>query len=97
MYVYTQLGGEEGDFRKYYCGKFDRSFTSLSNILAGVKLVVDLSLVRHDGGGTQYTFLEAIHNNCALILHRRWIEDVDRNIVISKRATIVLQLRMKKN
>lgn len=77
MYVYTQLGGEVGDFRKYYCGKFDRSFTSLSNILAGVKLVVDLSLVRHDGGGTQYTFLEAIHNNCALILHRRWIEDVD--------------------
>jgi hypothetical protein len=77
MYVYTQLGGEEGDFRKYYCGKFDRSFMSLSNILAGVKLVVDLSLVRYDGGGTQYTFLEAIHNNCALILHRRWIEDVD--------------------
>jgi hypothetical protein len=39
--------------------------------------MVDLSLIRHDGGGTQYTFLEAIHNNTALIMNRKWIEDVD--------------------
>jgi hypothetical protein len=78
MYVYLHLGGEKGDFNKYYHGKFDRSFTSLSNIISQTKFVVDLSLVRHDGGGTQYTFLEAIHNDCALILHRKWIEGVDQ-------------------
>jgi hypothetical protein len=77
MYVYLHLGGEKGDFKKYYYGKFDRSFTSLSDIIAQAKFVVDLSLVRYDGGGTQYTFLEAIHNGCALILHRKWIEDLD--------------------
>jgi hypothetical protein len=36
-----------------------------------------LSVLKQDGGGTQYTFLEAIHNDCALILHRQWIEDVN--------------------
>lgn len=77
MYVHLFLGGYDGDFNKYYCGIFDKSFSSISNLLAGVKFVVDLSVLKHDGGGTQYTFLEAIHNDCALILHRKWIENVN--------------------
>ena len=77
MYVHLFLGGYDGDFNKYYCGIFDKSFSSLSNLLAGVKFVVDLSVLKHDGGGTQYTFLEAIHNDCALILHRKWIENIN--------------------
>ena len=56
---------------------FDKSFSTLSEILAEAKFVVDLSILKHDGGGTQYTFLEAIHNDCALILHRKWIEGGD--------------------
>jgi hypothetical protein len=39
--------------------------------------MVDLSVLRHDGGGTQYTFLEAIHNDTALIINRKWIENVN--------------------
>ena len=77
MYVHLFLGGYNGDFNKYYYGIFDKSFSTLSNILDGVKFVVDLSVLKHDGGGTQYTFLEAIHNDCALILHRNWIENVN--------------------
>ena len=77
MYVHLLLGGYNGDFNKYYHGIFDKSFSTLSNLLAGVKFVVDLSVLKHDGGGTQYTFLEAIHNDCALILHRKWIENVN--------------------
>jgi hypothetical protein len=77
MYVYFHLGGQKGDFKNNYYGKFDRSFSSLSNIISQSKFVVDLSLVKYDGGGTQYTFLEAIHNDCALILHRNWIEDLN--------------------
>ena len=74
VYVYTFLGGFQGDFSKYFRGTFGKSFSILSEILAGAKFVVDLSVLKHDGGGTQYTFLEAIHNGCALILHRKWIE-----------------------
>jgi hypothetical protein len=75
IYVYRTLGGERGEFGKYYFGKFEKSFSTLTNILSGVKFVVDLSVLKHDGGGTQYTFLEAIHNGCALILHRKWLEN----------------------
>jgi hypothetical protein len=65
MYVHLYLGGRKGDFNKYYYGIFDKSFSTLSNILAQARFVVDLSVLKYDGGGTQYTFLEAIHNGCA--------------------------------
>jgi glycosyltransferase involved in cell wall biosynthesis len=77
VYVHSFLGGFQGDFSKYFCGIFGKSFSILSEILAEAKFVVDLSVLKNDGGGTQYTFLEAIHNDCALILHRKWIEGGD--------------------
>ena len=39
--------------------------------------MVDLSFLPNDGGGTQYTFLDALYHNCAIILNRQWIENVD--------------------
>ena len=33
-----------------------------------------MSIIKGDGGGTQYTFLEAIHHDCALILHKEWVD-----------------------
>jgi hypothetical protein len=74
-YVYHKLGKEH--FEQYYYGTFKKSFAAVSKILSKAKFMVDLSLLLHDGGGTQYTFLEAIHNNTALIINRKWIEDVD--------------------
>jgi glycosyltransferase involved in cell wall biosynthesis len=50
------------------------TFRQLTNILSRAKYVVDLSVYKNDGGGMNYTFLEAIHNRCALILHRKWLE-----------------------
>lgn len=41
--------------------------------------MVDLSFLPNDGGGTQYTFLDALYHNCAIILNRQWIENVDAN------------------
>ena len=32
-----------------------------------------MSTIKHDGGGSQYTFLEAIYQDCVLILHREWV------------------------
>ena len=40
--------------------------------------MIDLSFLPNDGGGTQYTFLDAIYQNCAIILNRQWIENVDQ-------------------
>ena len=33
-----------------------------------------MSIIKGDGGGTRYTFLEAIYHDCALILHKEWVE-----------------------
>jgi hypothetical protein len=74
-YIHHRLGKEI--FKQYYYGTFEKSFAAISKILSKAKFMVDLSIIRHDGGGTQYTFLEAIHNNTALIMNRKWIEEVD--------------------
>jgi hypothetical protein len=36
--------------------------------------MIDMSIIKGDGGGTQYTFLEAIHQDTVLILHTEWID-----------------------
>jgi len=66
-----QLGIDE-----YWKGKFPKDFDSKydgKSILKNTRFVVDLSTIKNDGGGTQYTFLEAIYHNCILILHNDWI------------------------
>jgi glycosyltransferase involved in cell wall biosynthesis len=74
--TYIKPFGEQ-NFKQYYYGVFDRSFQAISNILNKAKFVIDLTVLPNDGGGTQYTFLEAIHHNAVLIINRRWIDSVD--------------------
>jgi hypothetical protein len=57
----------------FYVKPLVKSFEFLEKILSHSKFVVDMSIIKDDGGGTQYTFLEAIHYGCALILHSKWI------------------------
>jgi glycosyltransferase involved in cell wall biosynthesis len=75
MYVHHKLGNL--NFKKYWKGRFNKtlppSINQNTNILGGVKYMVDLSVIKNDGGGTQYTFLEAIHQGCCLILHKKWV------------------------
>lgn len=71
LYVYHG-GLNELNFKKYYKGKFDKSFETIYNMLRDVKFVVDMSAIKNDGGGSQYTFLEAIYMNCALVLSDKW-------------------------
>jgi glycosyltransferase involved in cell wall biosynthesis len=75
QYIDHMLGGKQ-NFRQYYRGTFAKSFRAVSTILNKAKFVVDLSTISNDGGGTQYTFLEAIHHGAALIINRKWIEDL---------------------
>jgi hypothetical protein len=74
-YVSQKLHSVE--FSKYYQGKYIKSFDATSKILKKAKFMIDLSIIPNDGGGTQYTFLDAIYHNCAIILNRQWIENVD--------------------
>ncbi len=75
FYIYKMLKGL--DFHKYWKGRFKKNIPMThenKDILKNCKFVIDLSKIKNDGGGTQYTFLEAIYNNCILILNNEWIE-----------------------
>ena len=64
------------DFVSYWKGKFPKTLPIQYNgkdILNNCKFIVDMSIIKGDGGGTQYTFLEAIYHKCALILHHEWV------------------------
>jgi len=74
MYVHHKL--KELDFHKYWKGKYPKTLPLLyegKDILSNCEFMVDLSTIKDDGGGTQYTFLEAIYNDCILILNDDWI------------------------
>jgi len=61
-------------FSKYYKGRFGKSFNDIAKILNPAKFMVDMTWIKNDGNGTQYTFLEAIHSDCAIVLNRKWLE-----------------------
>lgn len=71
QYVFFKLN--DLGFKKYYKGPFEKSFEDLDDILADAKFVVDMSVIKNDGGGSQYTFLEAMYQGCALIINAKWV------------------------
>jgi hypothetical protein len=75
LYVHHKLKGL--DFETYWKGKYPKELPMKyenKDLLNNCAFVVDMSIIKGDGGGTQYTFLEAIYHDCALILHKEWIE-----------------------
>ena len=76
QFTLIKMGLKE-EFIKYWRGRFAKTLPisfEERDILNNCKYVVDLSVIKGDGGGTQYTFLEAIHQDCILILHKEWVE-----------------------
>ena len=74
LYVHHKL--QNMDFEKYWKGKYPKKLPMKyddKDLLDNCAFVVDMSIIVGDGGGTQYTFLEAIYHDCALILHKEWV------------------------
>lgn len=86
-YVFHKL--DDTEFKAAYRGKFDKTFAALSSILKDTKWVVDMSVIKADGGGSQYCFLEAIHHGCALVLNSRWIEGRPTQFVHGQNCYVV--------
>jgi len=87
QYVFFKL--KELGFAKYYKGPFGKSFEELGEILEDAKWVVDMSVIHHDGGGSQYTFLEAIYERCALVINKKWIDNLTTDFVDGKNCYVV--------
>ena len=75
-YIYQKLltwdNFKKDDSNSQYRGHFPKTFEKLGEILTSKRFVVDMSSISQDGGGTQYTFLEAIDAGCVLILNSKW-------------------------
>lgn len=73
IYYFHKL--KELQFDNYYKGQYSKNIKEISKLYAETKFLVDMSTIKNDGGGTQYTFLEAEYHNCSLILHTNWCEN----------------------
>lgn len=51
---------------------FPREKHAAYDLLLPVRYMVDLSVIKNDGGGTQYSFLEAIDAGAACVIHTNW-------------------------
>ena len=56
-------------------GHFEKGETSAVDLCRRSDFVADMSTISGDGGGTQYTFLEAMDAGSTLILNKGWIRD----------------------
>lgn len=56
---------------------YPRTSDAAFNLLLGAKAMVDLSDIKGDGGGTQYTFLEAWDAGCVPIIGEWWVKRGD--------------------
>ena len=73
LYAKFKLEEINPQWAENYKGQFsaDDLWASV-RIAAGYERVVDMSVIKGDGGGSQYTFLEAANAGASLILHRDW-------------------------
>ena len=74
IYVHHKL--KDLNVQEFWKGKFPKNLEPTyedKSILKDAKYMVDMSIIKGDGGGTQYTFLEAIYQDCVLVLHIDWI------------------------
>lgn len=87
QYVFFKLN--DLGFKRFYKGPFEKSFEDLDDILADAKYVVDMSVIKNDGGGSQYTFLEAMYQGCALVINAKWVEGSKTDFVEGKNCFVV--------
>ena len=79
LYVYHKL--KDLDFKHYYKGSFPKCFEKLKTLLEPMRYCIDMSVIKKDGGGSQYTFLEAIYCDCILVINKKWVDNMPTEFV----------------
>jgi hypothetical protein len=75
LYAFHKLAKAHPDWEEHYYGDFPKTADAAVRLLSNAGFAVDLSRIAGDGGGTQYSFLEAWNAGCQLIVHRGWLRD----------------------
>ena len=76
LYVFHKLQAAELEKQPWYHGRFGDAV----DVARKAEYVVDMSTIANDGGGTQYTFLEAWDAGAALIVNRKWLRADDTSV-----------------
>ncbi|QXJ19623.1 hypothetical protein AGRA3207_000185 [Actinomadura graeca] len=73
LFTHHKLTAEFPDWRSQYRGPFSTDDLWAGTALAAsARWAVDMSTIDRDGGGTQYTHLEALDGGARLLLNARW-------------------------
>lgn len=74
MYAFHKLNAACPDWRSHYRGSFEPGLHAAVALASEYAWAVDMSVIAGDGGGTQYTFLEAWDAGCGLVLNNGWLK-----------------------
>ncbi len=88
MYEHHKLS-KFGGWAASYRGRFSTNLDAAMRLCEQARFMVDLSVIAGDGGGSQYTFLEAWNAGCHLVVNRAWMRP-DEELVEGVNCTSVL-------
>lgn len=74
LYTHHKLDDVSKHWRSLYMGPFGKHYGAAVGLARTANWVVDCSRIKQDGGGTQYTHLEAWDAEAGLIVHRGWLQ-----------------------
>lgn len=72
LYTHHNLDANYKGWRDNYCGQFALYLGASAILAAKHKFLVDMSAIKGDGDGTQYTFLEAFDAGTVLVVSEKW-------------------------
>ena len=75
MYAFHKLDNQFKNWKDRYLGKFPKDPGAGAKLAATAKFAVDMSAIKQDGAGSQYTFLEAWDAGTALVVNKKWTQD----------------------
>lgn len=75
IYMYCYHRSKFPNWKDDYYGRFVHP--AQRELISRSDFVVDLTEIKNDGGGTQYTFLEAFDFGSTLILNKAWLNNPD--------------------
>lgn len=76
LYTKFKIMPQFPEWKQSLCA-YPRTPEAAFNLLLGAKFMVDMSEIKGDGGGTQYTFLEAWDAGAVPVINQKWVRPKD--------------------
>lgn len=76
QYAFHKIEDKWPTWKRFYHGSLPKDPLAALRAAARANYCVDMSAIAGDGGGTQYTFLEAWDAGACLVLHEKWFNGV---------------------